>query len=881
MCLQNQNALCVATTTSAFLDFMGSNSTGVNPVLTVALTPVPKVDYSVTKGGARTWIVLLVFIFLCSSLYTIFSAKDAGDSHHDLSSHSSADDDDVPAYNHPGSATEDDDDDDDDDEPPTPSPRVSKKQEQQTTQQKTTQPAAAQVTDSDDEDDEESNEHTLGGRLFAGLRKKITDRLNEKAVKEEPKSKNDQILNPRELRKLKKQQKTAKVEVVEDDDDDDDEDDDDVEAPAPQEPSRKQKAHNQREEKKDKNKKYQPVKEEPDLDDDDDDEDDDDDDGDDDDDEKDDGNDAEKDDGDDDDDDDDGNDDDEEDGKNKKTSVEAKSDKVVEEKNDGDDEPHVSHREAQRLRRQHLRESRRDNRPRQGGNRECIHQDCPNRESLKPRKSLLVTKKKTKSMVERILDDEFDDEDDDDEDDDSEVNKNDREDDDEDDVDERISDRDSSSSYKRHAITTKEEIGFRDILDRADNLVEKHQYEEAMELFDHVIAVYPASTRAYFGKARAYDIRGEIEADETDRDKAIEIYEKILQNSGVPDALFRQAAQRLIEKTRFRGQLHKTLTAHRYFIDRFPEELNLQTDFAISFVMMKRYEDARTVLKNVLANDPNHVIALAYYGYILKAHDDKVEQGVALMRKSLKNADNEITDPKFYYQLGHGLTTLGRKSEADAVYQKAAQMGVFMTAQQRSLYNIEGLTGRAWWAMDQTPYSKFLKTVERQWATIRQEGMEVLKDCSDCWLDHNQQLVIDGQWKFFPIMSEQNFIKSSCERMPQTCLILQEFAASSNASKSDMHLSVLSSGASILPHCGPTNYHLQAHLGLVSPSEARIRVGNETKGWRSGKFIIYDDSFEHELQFDGASSSSFRLVLTIQLWHPEVQPHQRVLSFLS
>lgn len=60
-----------------------------------------------------------------------------------------------------------------------------------------------------------------------------------------------------------------------------------------------------------------------------------------------------------------------------------------------------------------------------------------------------------------------------------------------------------------------------------------------MELFDHVIAVYPSSTRAFFGKARAYDIRGEIEANERDRDKAIEIYEKILQNNAVPEALFR------------------------------------------------------------------------------------------------------------------------------------------------------------------------------------------------------------------------------------------------------------------------------------------------------------------------------------------------------
>ncbi|CAI2358163.1 unnamed protein product [Caenorhabditis sp. 36 PRJEB53466] len=863
-----------------------ASTAGVNPVLTVALSPVPKVDYSVTKGGARTWIVLLVFIFLCSSLYTIFSAKDIGESHHDLSGQTSTEDDDTPAYNHPVHATDNDDDDDDDDDPPPPPPppqRVSKKQEQQTAQQKSSAPPQpAQVTDSDDEDDEESNEHTLGGRLFAGLRKKITDRLNEKTVKEEPKKqkKDDKILNPREARKLKKQQKVEekKVEVEEDDDDEDDEDDDDVKVPASPETSRKQKAYNQKEERKDRNKKYQPVKEEPDLDDDDDNEDDEDDDDVDDDDEKGEKNDSAKDEDNDEEDDEDDEDDDDDD-----DEVNEKNKKAVESNNeDEDNEPKVSHREAQRLRRQHMREARKENRPRSGGKKECIHQDCPDHESLKPRKSLLLKKKKVRSFVEKLLEDEFDDDDEDDEDENNnERNVDTEDDDDDDDDDERLSDRESSNSYKRHAITTKEEIGFRDILDRADHLVEKHDYDEAMELFDHVIAVYPSSTRAYFGKARAYDIRGEIEANETDRDKAIEIYEKILHNNAVPEALFRQAAQRLIEKTRFRGHLHQTLNAHRLYIDRFPEELNLQTDFAISFVMMKRYEDARTVLRNVLANDPNHVMALAYYGYILKAHDDKVEQGVALMRKSLKLSDNEISDPKFYYQLGHGLTALGKKQEADAVYQKAAQMGVFMTAQQRSLYNIEGLTGRAWWNMEQTPYSKFLKTVERQWATIRQEGMEVLKDCSDCWLDHNQQLVIDGQWKYFPIMSEQNFIKGSCERMPQTCLILQEFSTSSNASKSEMYLSVLSSGASILPHCGPTNYHLQAHLGLVSPSEARIRVGNETKGWRSGKFIIFDESFEHELQFDGASSSSFRLVLVLQLWHPEVQPHQRVLSFLS
>lgn len=43
--------------------------------MAVMVTP-SKVDYSVTKGGLRLWAVLLVFVVLCSSLYTLFSAKE-------------------------------------------------------------------------------------------------------------------------------------------------------------------------------------------------------------------------------------------------------------------------------------------------------------------------------------------------------------------------------------------------------------------------------------------------------------------------------------------------------------------------------------------------------------------------------------------------------------------------------------------------------------------------------------------------------------------------------------------------------------------------------------------------------------------------------------
>lgn len=79
-------------------------------------------------------------------------------------------------------------------------------------------------------------------------------------------------------------------------------------------------------------------------------------------------------------------------------------------------------------------------------------------------------------------------------------------------------------------------------------------------------------------------------------------------------------------------------------------------------------------------------------------------------------------------------------------------------------------------------------------------------------------------------------------------------------------------GTKVWPHCGPTNCRLRGHLGLIVPPDPRIKVGNETRAWKRGKFIIFDDSFEHEVWYEG---SGFRLVLIVDFWHPELTPQQR------
>ncbi|KAH3748882.1 hypothetical protein DPMN_183371 [Dreissena polymorpha] len=79
-------------------------------------------------------------------------------------------------------------------------------------------------------------------------------------------------------------------------------------------------------------------------------------------------------------------------------------------------------------------------------------------------------------------------------------------------------------------------------------------------------------------------------------------------------------------------------------------------------------------------------------------------------------------------------------------------------------------------------------------------------------------------------------------------------------------------GVHVWPHTGPTNCRIRAHLGPKVPQGPRIRVGNETRTWKEGKFIIFDDSFEHEVWHDGID---FRLVLIVDFWHPEIPEHER------
>jgi beta-hydroxylase len=60
--------------------------------------------------------------------------------------------------------------------------------------------------------------------------------------------------------------------------------------------------------------------------------------------------------------------------------------------------------------------------------------------------------------------------------------------------------------------------------------------------------------------------------------------------------------------------------------------------------------------------------------------------------------------------------------------------------------------------------------------------------------------------------------------------------------------SIFQPGKRLPPHRGPYNGVLRLHLGLLVPEHDNlgIRIGTDSRSWREGSVLIFDDAYEHE-----------------------------------
>jgi aspartyl/asparaginyl beta-hydroxylase (cupin superfamily) len=84
--------------------------------------------------------------------------------------------------------------------------------------------------------------------------------------------------------------------------------------------------------------------------------------------------------------------------------------------------------------------------------------------------------------------------------------------------------------------------------------------------------------------------------------------------------------------------------------------------------------------------------------------------------------------------------------------------------------------------------------------------------------------------------------------------------------------SLLAPHTAIPPHVGVNNTRLVCHLPLIVPEGCWFRVGAETRFWKRGQALVFDDTIEHEAV---NPTDQLRVVLIFDIWHPDLSPAER------
>nr|KAF6426068.1 aspartate beta-hydroxylase [Molossus molossus] len=408
-------------------------------------------------------------------------------------------------------------------------------------------------------------------------------------------------------------------------------------------------------------------------------------------------------------------------------------------------------------------------------------------------------------------------------------------------------------------------------LDAAEKLRKRGKIEEAVTAFEELIRKYPQSPRARYGKAQCEDDLAEKKRSNEVLRKAIETYQEVASLPDVPAGLVKLSLKRRSERQQFLGHMRGSLVTLQKLVELFPDDTSLKNDLGVGYLLIGDNDNAKKVYEKVLNVTPNDGFAKVHYGFILKAQN-KIAESIPYLKEGIESGDPGTDDGRFYFHLGDAMQRVGDK-EAYKWYELGHQRGHFASVWQRSLYNVNGLRARPWWTPEETGYTDLVKSLERNWKLIRDEGLAVMDRSKGLFLPEDENLREKGDWSQFTLWQQGRKNENACKGAPKTCSLLDKFPETTGCRRGQIKYSVMHPGTHVWPHTGPTNCRLRMHLGLVIPKEGcRIRCANETKTWEEGKVLIFDDSFEHEVWQDAAS---FRLIFIVDVWHPELTPQQR------
>jgi aspartate beta-hydroxylase len=229
---------------------------------------------------------------------------------------------------------------------------------------------------------------------------------------------------------------------------------------------------------------------------------------------------------------------------------------------------------------------------------------------------------------------------------------------------------------------------------------------------------------------------------------------------------------------------------------------------------------------------------------------------------------------------GHGLHEPGGRRFGRALEIMLGRRQVYL--QQPQVFYFPELPQIEFYEREQFPWAAAL---ERETAAMRAELEAILasgerfapymQPGTDRPVFNTNGLLNDPAWSACHLIRNGEEVEANAALCPRTLESLRELPLCRIKGRTPTVLfSLLRPGAHIPPHHGFLNTRLICHLPLIVPPGCALRVGSETRPWRAGELVVFDDTMEHEAW---NKSSELRVVLLFDIWRPELTEAERAL----
>ena len=136
-----------------------------------------------------------------------------------------------------------------------------------------------------------------------------------------------------------------------------------------------------------------------------------------------------------------------------------------------------------------------------------------------------------------------------------------------------------------------------------------------------------------------------------------------------------------------------------------------------------------------------------------------------------------------------------------------------------------------------------------------------------------RELNRNRDWTAIHLIQNGNTVDANARHCPRTLEVLTRLPQPAiPGSGPNAMFSLLAPHTHIPAHVGVSNARLVCHLPLIVPEGCWFRVGAQTRTWKRGEAMVFDDTIEHEAMND---SDALRVVLIFDVWHPDLSSAER------